>query len=205
MSTFFCPPHGSVLVSTATKSAIVVLTVALGLLAGSTRAEVQDRSRSDRARLELSFDHGGGWSSEDAYGELALDLRIHAPMGLGVVLRAGLATQIFSNAGGLDLGAAYRVDLLAEEHVGVQLALAIGASVAYGPFDGGSVVAAGGFAMLHLDVWYRSVFVGLGVSSHALLSSRHGQAASRWGDDAGRADPILTVTPMLRIGGEWGL
>lgn len=187
--------------------AVLVVVSAIPLVA--THAQAQDRSRSDRARLELSFDHGGGWSSEDAYGELALDLRLHAPvqasMSLGVVLRAGLATQLFSNAGAFDLGAAYRVDLLAEEHIGVQLALALGGSVAYGPFDGGNVVAAGGFAMLHLDLWYRSSFVGIGVSSHALLSSRHAEQASRWGDDAGRTDPIVTVTPMLRVGGEWGL
>ncbi len=93
-------------------------------------AEAQDRSRSGRARLELSLDHGYGPSSEDGFGVLAADLRIHAPNGLGVALRTGIATQIFSNAFAIDLGVAYRLDLIAVEHAGLQLAGAIGPSLA---------------------------------------------------------------------------
>ncbi|MCA9607311.1 MAG: hypothetical protein KC619_17015 [Myxococcales bacterium] len=176
---------------------------ALALL--PTLGHAQDRSRSGRARLELAFDAGYGPSSEDAFGVVAADLRLHTPDGLGAVIRSGLATQIFSNAVAIDLGVAYRLDLVAADHAGLQLGGAIGPSLAHGPFDRGDVVAAGGFAMLHLDFWYRNFLVGIGVAGHLLFSERHGQPASRWGDDAGREAPILALVPTLRIGGDWGL
>lgn len=173
----------------------LLFTLALGV---PLTASAQDRSRSGRARLELALDHGYGGSSEGGYGEIAADLRLSAPNGIGAVLRTGLATQLFSNALGVDLGVAYRVDLAASDHVGVQLGGALGPSLSYGPFDGGWVVAYGGWAMLHLDLWFRNFLVGVGVSAHAMASARHGQ-------EGGRAAPILTLAPLVRIGGDWGL
>ncbi len=174
------------------------IALALCVLLLASSASAQDRSRSERARLELAFEVGYGGSSEGGFGELGGDLRLWAPNGAGVVLRTGLATTGFSNAFGVDLGAAYRLDLLSEEHLGLQLAGAIGPSVAYGPFDEGYVAAYGGFAMIHLDFWYRNVLVGVGVSAHAMAPERHMQLE-------GRDDPILTLTPLIRIGGDWGL
>lgn len=174
-------------------SALLVL-----LCATASVASAQDRSRSHRARMELALDHGLGASTEGMYGELSADLRIFAPEGVGAVLRTGVATRGFSNAPAVDLGIAYRLDLFALDHVGLQLDGVIGPSVAYGPFDDGNVAAYGGWAMIHLDFWYRNMVVGLGVSAHAMLSERYGSPQ-------GRDSAILTITPTIRIGGDWGL
>lgn len=148
--------------------------------------------------MELALDVGAGPSTEGVYGELAADLRLWAPFGLGGVLRVGGATTGFSNAFAADLGVAGRLDLHSEEHLGLQLAGALGPSVAYGPFDAGNVSAFGGWAMVHVDFWYRNLIVGIGVSGHAMIAERHGQAD-------GRDDAILSLAPTIRVGGEWGL
>jgi hypothetical protein len=179
---------------------VVSLVLASAALASSAHA--QDRSRSGRSRMELAFDHGYGVSSEGEYAELAVDARLYAPFGLGLVVRTGLATQLFSNAVALDLGLAYRVDLVAGDHAGLQLALAAGGSAARGPFDGGDVWALGVVGMLHLDFWYRNFFVGIGASSHALWPIRAGEDQL---EGTPRTDPLWTLTPTIRIGGEWGL
>lgn len=148
--------------------------------------------------MELAFDHGYGVSTEGDYAELGADLRLWAPFGLGVVLRTGVASNGMSTAAAADLGVGYRLDLVAIDHVGLQLAGVLGPSLAHGPFDHGKVAAFGGFAMLHLDFWYRNFFVGVGVSAHAMVSERYAQSD-------GRDAPILTLTPTLRIGADWGL
>lgn len=177
----------------------VLVALACSLTATAPIASAQDRSRSGRSRMELAFDHGYGASSEGGYAEIAADLRIYAPFGLGAVLRTGIASNLFSNALAADLGVAYRLDLVAEEHVGLQLAGAIGPSIAYDPFDQGNVTAFGGWAMVHLDFWHRNVFVGLGASAHALLGERHAEVE-------GRGAPILTLAPMSasRRWASWG-
>lgn len=161
-------------------------------------ASAQDRSRTGRARLELALDLGYGGGSDGGYVEIGADLRLSAPFGLGVVLRTGLATNGFSNALAADLGIAYRLDLIQEEHLGVQVGAAVGPSVASGPFDQGEVLAYGGWAMIHLDFWYRNLLIGVGLSGHAMVGERHAQPT-------GRDTPILTLAPMIRFGGEWGL
>lgn len=180
----------------------LALSIVVASLALASVAHAQDRTRTGRARMELAFDHGYGLGSEGEYAELAVDARLYAPFGLGVALRTGLATQLFSNALAIDLGPAYRLDLVAGEHAGLQLALAAGPSVARGPFDGGDVWAFGLFGMLHLDFWYRNFFVGLGASAHGLWPTRAGEDQL---EGTPRTDPIWTFTPTIRIGGEWGL
>lgn len=132
---------------------------ALALLLQALPAHAQDRSRSGRARLELSFDHGAGGSTEGPYGELAADLRLHTPEGFGAVLRTGIASNLLSYAFAIDLGVAQRFDLVAFDHVGLQLSVAGGPSIGEGPFDRGRVGAFGGWGMLHADLWYRNFFV----------------------------------------------
>lgn len=161
-------------------------------------AHAQSRSTTGRARMELSADHGVGFGTEGLYGELGTDLRLTAPDGFGAALRLGLASNGPSNALAVDLGATYRLDLFARPDWGVQAGLALGPSMAWGPFDQGQVTAWGGFAMLHLDVWVGRFFAGVGLSGHALLPERHAQMD-------GRADPILTLAPTIRVGGDWGL
>ncbi|MCB9598598.1 MAG: hypothetical protein H6719_38135 [Sandaracinaceae bacterium] len=181
---------------------IACLSLVIASLALAPPALAQDRNATGRSRMELSFDHGYGFGSEGEFVELAADGRVYAPFGLGVVARAGLATRVFSNALALDLGAAYRLDLVDTPHAGLQLAIAVGPSVARGPFDGGEVWAFGGWSMLHLDFWYRNFFVGLGATGHLMATTREGSDVV---DGNPRSAPILTLTPMIRIGGEWGL
>ena len=184
---------------------IPLLAFALSLTT-TAAAQARDRSTSGRSRLELSFDHGYGFATEGQYVELAADLRLYAPFGLGAVLRTGAAVQGPSNALALDVGVAGRFDLLSYEHFGLQLGGALGPSLAAGPFDGGNVLAFGGWALVNLDFWFRNFFVGLGVSGHALVSERYGQEAEPGSiDPPGRTDPILSLTPLIRIGGDWGL
>ncbi len=155
-------------------------------------------------RLELSFDGGYGGGSEGGYGELAMDFRAYAPSGVGGVVRAGVATQIFSNAFALDLGVSLRLNLAGDESGGLALTGAVGPSVAYGPFDIDWVDAWGGFAMLGLDYWHRHFLIGLGVTGHLLVASSHDRQASWAGEEPGRNDPIMTLAPMLRVGWAWG-
>lgn len=174
------------------------LLLAFALLLLPTAADAQSRSTTGRARMELSADHGVGFGSEGMYGELATDVRLVDPSGFGGVLRVGLASNGLSNALAVDLGAAYRLNLFVRPDWGVQLGLALGPSFAWGPFDQGMVAAWGGFSMLHLDVWVGTFFAGVGVTAHALMPERHSQVD-------GRADAILTVAPVIRVGGDWGL
>ena len=167
----------------------LALTLSVASVAG---AEV--RTATGRSRMELTFDHGLGFGTEGMFFELATDLRVYAPYGLGAVLRLGGAAQLMSIGWAAEVGVAYRVDLFTMERAGIQLGIALGPSVAYGPFDRGSVPAIGGWGMLHLDVWHRNIFVGIGVTGHALAP-----------EGEQRTNPILTVTPTLRVGGEWGL
>jgi hypothetical protein len=176
-----------------TNSPLPLLCLVLTLCVASS-ATAQVRTATGRSRMELAFDHGVGFGTEDMYFELAGDLRVYSPFGLGVVLRAGAATQIMSIAFAAEVGVAYRLDLLTTDRAGIQLGIALGPSVAYGPFDRGSVPAIGGWGMLHLDVWHRNIFVGIGVTGHALAPQ---------GEQ--RVYPILTITPTLRVGGDWGL
>lgn len=181
---------------------VLSITSVLAALALVAPASAQDRSATGRSRLELAFDHGYGASTEGDYAEVSVDARLYAPFGLGAVVRTGAATQLFSNALAMDLGVAYRLDLAAGEHAGLQLALALGPALARGPFDGGEVWAFGGWAMLHLDFWYRNFFVGLGVSGHAVWASRDGEENL---EGPPRTGAVMTLTPTLRVGGEWGL
>lgn len=171
---------------------------ALALLLQTLPAHAQDRSRSGRARLELSFDHGAGGSTEGPYGELAADLRLHAPEGFGAVLRTGIASNLLSYAFAIDLGVAQRFDLVAFDHVGLQLSVAGGASIEEGPFDRGRVGAFGGWGMLHADLWYRNFFVGVGAVGHVLATDSHQS-------ETGRQEPVVSLAGVLRLGGDWGL
>jgi hypothetical protein len=176
--------------------------LALVLAAGAPRtAHAQDRTRSGRARMELAFDHGLGWSGEasgDIHLELATDLRVYSPEGIGAAVRIGVASTGLSTALAADLGLAARFDLFAREHHGVQLGLGVGPSIARGPFDRGDVLALGGWAMVHLDFWFRNALFGIGVAGHALWTETSGQAY-------GRSDPIFAIAPTIRVGGDWGL
>ena len=180
---------------------VAALLLALGSIPASASAQASDlrfRSTSGRARMELSLDAGYGFSTEGDYLELASDFRAYAPFGLGVVLRVGAAVRWLSNAVAVDVGAAQRFDLVSGTHAGLQLVLTAGASVAYGPFDlRGDVAAYGGFGMVHLDLWTTNFFIGVGASAHAMVPELAGQG--------GRDAPILTITPLLRFGGDWGL
>jgi hypothetical protein len=154
-------------------------------------AQAQYRSTSDRARMELAFDHGFGGGSEGGYAELAIDMRVWAPFGLGLVLRTGLASNGFSNALAADLGPAVRI-IGGGKLGGVALSLAGGLAYAYGPFHEGWAHGVGAFALLAIDFWYRNFFAGLAASGHVLFASE-------------RQTPIWTLAPMLRVGGDWGL
>lgn len=180
----------------------VLTALALAALPLAEPAHAQDRTRTGRSRVELAFDHGYGFGTEGDFAELSVDARLYAPFGLGVALRAGVASRLFSNAVGVDLGLAYRLDLSAGEHAGLQLALTLGPSVARGPFDGGQVWAFGGWAMVHLDFWYRNFFVGVGASGHAMWADRMGENGL---EGAPRTDALMTLTPTIRVGGEFGL
>jgi hypothetical protein len=166
------------------------------LSAGSAEAQ-------DSGRLELTFDGGYGFGSEGGYGELAMDFRAFTDRGVGGVLRAGVATQLFSSAFALDLGFAFCVDLAGGERGGLVLSGAVGPSFAYGPFDLGWVDAWGGFALLGLDFWHRHFVVGIGVSAHALVPASHDRQASWAGEVPGRDEPLVTIAPMLRVGWVW--
>ena len=183
---------------------LVCAAVACGATANP--AVAQDRTSTHRARMEVSLLAGYGGSSEGGYAELGFDARLYSPDGAGLVLRAGGAAQILSVALAVDVGVAYRVDLVGGEHAGLQLAMGFGPTIANGPFDRGNVWAGGGWAALHLDYWYRNMFVGLGASSRVLVSSpgagSRGDVQTRMEP---RTDPVWTVTPTLRFGGEWGL
>lgn len=140
--------------------------------------------------MEAAFDHGYGGSSEGGYAELALDVRIWAPFGLGLAIRGGLASNGFSNAVGVDLGPGLRVDLAGGALGGAQLFFVAGAAYAYGPFQGWTH-AVGAFASLGFDLWHRNFFVGIAGTAHVLAARRD--------------DPLWTLLPTIRIGGEWGL
>jgi len=168
----------------------------------------QYRSTTGRGRVEIALDHAWGFGSEGEHLQLASDLRVYAPFGFGAVFRAGLASQLLSNALAFDLGVAQRFDLVAGPRAGLQLALAVGGSYANGPFAPDSVAslpfhersvdALGGFAMVHLDVWIDTFFFGAGVSGHLLRATGDAHQA--------RGGELLTsVAPTLRLGGEWGL
>lgn len=176
-----------------TNSLLAALSLALTLSVASTAA-AQVRTATGRSRMELTFDHGIGFGTEGMFFEGAMDLRVYAPLGLGAVLRVGAATQLMSGGFAAEVGAAYRLDLFTMERAGIQLGVALGPSVAYGPFDRGNAPAIGGWGMLHVDVWHRNIFVGIGLTGHALAS-----------EGAQRTNPVLTITPTLRVGGEWGL
>jgi hypothetical protein len=175
---------------------IVILLTTL-TLAGTARA--QNRSSPVRARMELAIDLGYGGGSEGAYGELAMDFRVWAPEGLGVIVRTGAATNLWSTAFAADLGFGARLDLERGARGGLQLALGIGATYARGPFDG-EVDALGGFGTASLELWHDNWFLGLGATAHALAAL----AADE--NEPTREDPLIwTLAPMLRMGGDWGL
>ena len=176
--------------------------LALSLLPDLAHAQARTRATTGRARMELAFDHGYGLGTEGDYLELGVDLRVYAPEGIGAVVRGGVALAPISIAYVVEAGLAYRLDLLSSEAFGVQLGLAAGPSFAYGPFDRGEVPALGGWAMLGLDLWHRNFFFGIGVTGHAL-----GVLSDGGGDNHAppREGPLLTVTPTLRVGGDWGL
>jgi len=186
---------------------IRLLVVAL-TLSWAAPASAQYRSTTGRGRVEIALDHAWGFGSEGEHLQLAADLRVHAPCGLGAVFRAGLASQLLSNALAFDLGIAQRVDLVTGPRAGLQLAFAAGGSYANGPFAPDSVAslpfhersvdALGGFAMVHLDVWIDTFFFGAGVSGHLLRATGDAHQA--------RGGELLTaLAPTLRLGGEWGL
>ncbi|MBX3273424.1 MAG: hypothetical protein KF729_24385 [Sandaracinaceae bacterium] len=176
--------------------------LSLFLVPELAHAQLRTRATTGRARMELAFDHGYGLGTEGDYLELGVDLRVHAAEGIGAVVRGGLALAPFSIAYVVEAGLAYRLDLFSSEAFGVQLAVAAGPSFAYGPFDRGEVPALGGWAMLGLDLWHRNFLFGIGVAGHAL-----GVLSDGGGDNyaAPREGPLLTITPTLRVGGDWGL
>ncbi|MFK7987498.1 MAG: hypothetical protein AB8I08_15870 [Sandaracinaceae bacterium] len=181
---------------------LLFATTLLCLLPSVTHAQIHARSNTGRARMELSLDHGFGFSTEGEYIEVGMDLRVYAPEGVGAILRTGVATQLMTIAYVADAGVAYRFDLFATDRVGLQIGLATGVSVGYGPFDRGEAPALGGFAMAHLDLRTRGMFFGIGVTTHALRVFGEEERNS-FGDP--RSTPVLSATPVLRIGGEWGL
>jgi hypothetical protein len=179
------------------------ITLSLVLATASTAA-AEDPSRRSPGRLELSFDAGYGFGTEGDYGEVAMDFRAFAPNGVGGVFRAGVATQIFSNALAVDLGFALRANLVGGEIGGLAISGALGPSFAYGPFDVDWVDAWGGWAMLGLDLWHRHFVVGVGVTAHLLVPTSHDRQASWAGEVPGRSNPITTIAPTIRVGWAWG-
>lgn len=178
--------------------------IALSLvIAGSSPAEAQPQQLTS-GRLELTFDGGYGFGTEGDYGELAMDFRAFTPNGVGGVFRAGVGTQIFSNALAMDLGFALRADLVGGDVGGVAIAGALGPSFAYGPFDVDWVDAWGGWAMLGIDFWHRHFVAGVGVTAHLLMPSSHDRQASWAGEAPGRSAPIVTIAPTIRVGWAWG-
>lgn len=176
----------------------LMLVVGTASHAAAQPTSLSFRTTSGRARMELALDSGYGFGTEGDYAELAADFRVYTPEGTGAVFRAGGALRVLSNAMAFDLGAAQRFELVGGTNAGLQLALVAGTSMAWGPFDPeGNVAAYGGFGMVHLDVWTTNFFIGLGVTGHAMLPARHHQG--------GRSDPILTIAPQIRLGGDWGL
>jgi hypothetical protein len=164
-------------------------------------AEAQDRSTSRRARMELAFDHGIGFSTSGEYLEVAADLRLWLPENVGFVLRGGAGLRPFGMFAGVQLGVAYRLDLVREEHVGLQWVTAVGGTLGTADVDHLQRGAFGGWAMTHLDFWHRNAFVGLGVVAHALALD----GGNIVGPHQPTTNELLAVTPMIRIGGEWGL
>src|SRR5689334_6559640 len=98
----------------------------LSVLAASASAQAQSRSTTDRARMEVALDHGYGGGSEGGFVELAIDLRLFAPEGMGFVLRTGAASNGLSNAIAADVGGAWRFDLVRGTRGGLQLSFAAG-------------------------------------------------------------------------------
>jgi len=166
-------------------------------------AAAQDSPESG-VSVEAALDHGLGFGSEGTFGVLGADVRVYGESGFGGVLRLGLATQLFSNAFVMDAGLAYRLVLWEQEHMALSLAAAVGPSFAYGPFDGGDVHAVGGWAMTGLDFQHRRAFFGIGVAGHALVPGRPDQTPSFVGEGGARRDPVLALTPTLRVGLAWG-
>jgi hypothetical protein len=164
----------------------------------ATSAHAEPRSTTGRSRLELALDHGYGFGTEGDFLEIGTDFRVHGPNGVGAALRVGVATTIVAIATVAEVGASFRFDLIERERWGLQLAAALGPTIAVGPFDGGRVTAIGGWSLVHLDLWVGVMFVGIGASGHALWSERHDQYE-------GRSEPILTITPTLRVGFDWGV
>lgn len=180
----------------------------------ASRAEAAARAeRADTWRLSAAFDHGYGFSGERSaafggagqYLELAGDVRLTSPLGLGVAARIGTAFQLTAAPFAADLGVTYRYEERIGARWGWRVEGALGPSVAIGPFDrieetGNHLdrTAFGVFGMADVDLWFGDSFVGLGLSAHALpwfVADPDGQ----------RTDPILTVAPQLRVGGEWRL
>ena len=199
--------RSGVLVSSAALLAAIVISAA--------PAFGQDRTTSGRARMELSFDHGmaigvtsvraartasgqpgGDWTT---FGLAAsADLRLYAPSGIGAVVRTGYEGIFSTGLFVVDVGVAYRGDLVGGTHGGLQLVGSVGPSVGHGNLVGSylegtpSTALAGLWGSVHLDVWHRNSFVGIGVT-----------ARTQWAH--GYDDALVSLVPTIRVGGDWGL
>ncbi len=169
------------------------------LVLAAAPASAQDRSESDRARMELALEGGLALGNESYFLGVA-DLRLYAPEGFGAVLRTGFGGAPFAFLTFfVEPGVAYRVDLFAEEDVGVQLAFAGGATLGRAETQEWRTLY-GAWGGVHVDLWYRNFFVGLGaVGRYARAETDY---RSMWEESAVE---LWSVTPMIRIGGDWGL
>lgn len=196
---------------------VLVAATLVAIAASASPALAQDRTTRGRARMELSFDHGFALgvtsvreNSDTTWTTLGVagtaDLRLYAPSGFGAVVRTGYEGVFSSGLFSLDIGAAYRGDLLSGTHGGIQLVATAGASVSYGTLIGvasyqgwfpglvsSEPVALGGvWGSVHVDFWHRNSFFGLGLTARA-----------QWAD--GYDDSLVSLVPTIRVGGDWGL
>ena len=204
---------------------LVVALIAARIAPSRADADEPAREPPEGARrgapwtLELSLDHGVGlwkpagerWETPNAVG--SLDARLHGGLGLGAMVRVGLAQLAFSRFE-LETGPSLRGWLLREGPRGLQLGGALGISVALlfdGPRPGlfgeecvrdpaepGRCRRAydgrfGAFGMMHLDYREHGFFVGVAALGRWLPHDL--QSAERWSAD-------FAIDVVLRVGGE---
>lgn len=200
-------------------STLTVLALHLAVLGAPAEGEAQGRADRERASMELSFDHGVGVGTVGPQLELAADLRLWAPFGLGGMVRlGGNVTDRLTGELAVDVGVGYRFDLVSTNHLGLRLVGMVGGRITRGTrpgspstgglgpgiplggsgFDSVDATSYGAIGMVHLDFWHRSVFFGVGVTGQVLQVDE-----AQPGEIGSGLD--LRIIPTLRVGGSWSL
>lgn len=170
----------------------------LGVLLVATPSLAQERP--GRSALEIGLDHGiaqlrePGEQIEWTGAHAALDVRLHAPSGFGVMARLGttLGTTLTLE---LDSGATYRAWVHRRGPRGLQLGGGLGASLFWNTLaprigiDTGR--AAGGFFTAQLDYREHGFFVGIGYQARWLPLREGGDGLD-----------TFSFSATARVGGE---